>query len=187
MKQLLILILSFSFSGVFAQVTKTVNASASSLKWIGYKVTGSHEGTIGLESGTLQFDDNGILTGGSFVIDMSSIDVTDMDADMNKKLEGHLKSEDFFGVENYPKARLEITKAVSRGNGKEYKIDGNLTIKETTAPVKFIATVMGENAEAKIEVDRSVYNVRYGSGSFFDNLGDKTIYDIFELYVDLKM
>ncbi len=187
MRQLLILIFTFSFLGLMGQTVKQVNSDDSSLAWKGYKVTGSHEGNISLESGELSFDDQGSLVGGAFVIDMSSINVTDLDGDMKANLEGHLKSPDFFGVEKFPKAKIEIVKAVSRGNGKDYKVEANLTIKETTAPVKFIASLDEGSATAKIDVDRSVYDVRYGSGSFFDNLGDKTIYDIFELMVDLKI
>ena len=141
-----------------------------------------------IKNGNLDFTD-GKLTGGNFDIDMASITVTDLEGGMKGKLEGHLKSADFFGTEKYPTAKFVITKVVSRGKAGEYKIVGNITIKETTKEIKFNANVTEENgvktATADITLDRSEFNVRYGSGSFFDGLGDKTIYDEFDLSVNL--
>ena len=127
------------------------------------------------------------MTGGNFEIDMTSLKVTDLEGAMAGKLEGHLKSPDFFGIEKFPTASFKITKVVSRGTAGSYKIAGNLTIKETTKEIKFMTTLSadGKTADAKITVDRSDFNVRYGSGSFFDGLGDKTIYDEFDLNVKL--
>lgn len=162
-----------------------VKADKSSVTWKGYKVLGSHSGSVAIKEGTLEFDGD-VLTGGSFVIDMSSIACSDLTPGEGKeKLEGHLKSPDFFGIENYPSALLEITKVVSRGKPGDYKIIGNLTIKEKTNPVKFNAVVMDGLAKADIKIDRTEYDVRYGSGSFFDNLGDNTIYDEFDLSIVL--
>src|SRR5690606_35721546 len=104
------------------------------------------------------------------------------------KLVNHLKSDDFFGVEKYPTAKFEITKVVSQGND-QYLVTGNLTIKATTKEIEFPATIKAEGealtASAQITVDRSEYDIRYGSSSFFDNLGDKVIYDDFNLDVTL--
>jgi polyisoprenoid-binding protein YceI len=167
---------------------RTVSVAESDIVWNGYKVTGSHTGNIKLKSGELEFDGD-MLTGGSFVIDMTSITNTDLEGEWNQKLVGHLKSDDFFGVEKHPTATFEITQVVSRGKPGEYKIVGDLTIKGIKKEIKFQADVedMGDKAKAvaEIVVDRSEYNVRYGSGSFFDNLGDKTIYDEFDLQVNL--
>lgn len=165
--------------------TKQVNIEKSVVTWKGYKVLGSHTGTIQVSEGELTFDDEG-LTGGNFMINMSSLTCTDLESGKGKeKLEGHLKSDDFFGVNNFPTASFEITKVVSRGKEGEYKIVGNLTIKETTKEIKFNAVVKDNQAMADIKVDRSEFDVRYGSGSFFDNLGDNTIYDEFDLYINL--
>lgn len=167
---------------------RTISVAESNIVWNGYKVTGSHTGNIQLKSGELEFDGDQ-LTGGSFVIDMTSITNTDLEGEWNQKLVGHLKSDDFFGVEKYPTATFEITQVVSRGKPGEYKIVGDLTIKGIKKEIKFQADVedMGDKAKAVAEVvvDRSEYNVRYGSGSFFDNLGDKTIYDEFDLQISL--
>ena len=106
------------------------------------------------------------------------------DAQYNQKLIGHLKSADFFGVDQYSTANLVLTKS-SRFNNNQCVVQGNLTIKNKTDVVKFLVKREGETFKATIEVDRSKYDVRYGSSSFFDNLGDKVIYDVFELEVEL--
>lgn len=185
---LLVAFAFITFSFTTEPTVKKVNTAESQIVWKGYKVTGSHTGTIAIKDGNLDFDGE-TLTGGKFTIDMSTIKCTDLTGEYAQKLEGHLKSADFFGVENHPTANFEITNVVSRGKVGEYKIIGNLTIKETTNPVKFNATVnraAEQNvATANITIDRSDYDIRYGSGSFFENLGDKTIYDEFELEVKL--
>ncbi|OAV45378.1 YceI family protein [Lewinella sp. 4G2] len=169
-------------------VTVPVDTAGSQVTWKGYKVTGSHEGTIAIQQGDLEFTD-GQLTGGSFAIDMSSLKATDITGQGATKLEGHLKSDDFFGVANYPTAKLTITNVVSRGTPGEYRVTGDITIKETTKEIRFNTNVTESNgayvATADIKLDRTDFDVRYGSGSFFDNLGDKTIYDEFDLNVTL--
>ncbi len=168
--------------------TYKVDVTSSALTWKGYKVTGEHAGTVKLKSGSLQFAD-GTLTGGTFVIDMTSIKDTDLEGEWAAKLEGHLKSDDFFGVEKYPTSKFVISRAIPQDTKGNYKIIGNLTIKETTKEVKFFAQVSEKEgkvtATGKMTIDRSEYNVRYGSGSFFDDLGDKTIYDEFDMNVML--
>jgi len=168
------------------KTTYTVHTEKSSIEWNAYKVTGEHEGTIDITMGTLEME-NGKLVGGEFEIDMTSLAVTDLTGDTKGKLEGHLKSDDFFGVSTYPKAMLKITKVKEKADG--YHVTADLTIKENTHPVEFIAVMSedGDNmiARTRITVDRSKYDVRYGSNSFFDNLGDKAIYDNFDLAVKL--
>ena len=168
-------------------VSKSVDLKNSEVVWKGYKVLGSHTGTIGLKSGNLQFTD-GVLTGGQFEIDMNSIVCTDLEGGTADKLVGHLKSDDFFGVATYPTAKFVITNAYPYGKN-QYKVTGNLTIKETTQSIKFIADVSENDgvmmASADIEVDRSEYDVRYGSGTLVGNLGDNTIYDEFEMQVKI--
>lgn len=167
----------------------SVDTTESYIVWKGYKVTGSHTGKVLIKNGELEFDEAGTLTGGGFDIDMTTISCDDLEGEWADKLVGHLKSDDFFGVATYPTAKFVIKSVVSRGKPGEYKIVGDLTIKETTKEIKFNALVTeadGKNvANADITIDRSEFDVRYGSGSFFDNLGDKTIYDEFELSVNL--
>jgi len=164
---------------------KEVKVSESTVTWKGYKVTGSHEGLIQLESGHLEMDGNK-LTGGEFVVDMSTLVATDLEGDSKGKLEGHLKSDDFFGVEKHPTAKLVFT-SVKPMNKNSYTVTGDLTIKETTKPITFVVSVYENKATATMKVDRAEYDVRYGSGSFFDDLGDKAIYDEFDLVVDLAL
>ncbi|MBI5915352.1 MAG: YceI family protein [Bacteroidetes bacterium] len=170
--------------------TLRVDTMNSNIQWKAYKVTGEHSGVVNIKSGSLEYNDQGFFSGGSFDIDMTTIKNTDMQGDMAGKLEGHLKSDDFFGVAKYPMAKFVITKVVPRGKPGEYKITGNLTIKQTTKEVKFDANLTEADggkiiATGDMKIDRSDFDVRYGSGSFFDGLGDKTIYDEFDLKVKL--
>ncbi|WP_461532351.1 YceI family protein [Sinomicrobium sp.] len=164
--------------------TKEVDVKTSKITWKGYKVTGSHEGIIHLQKGSLSFDDNQ-LVGGEFIVDMTTIGSTDLSGENKENLDGHLKSDDFFGVEKHPTAKMVFTKVTPSGKN-AYEITADLTIKSETHPVTFTLSVYGSKATGGVKIDRSKYNVRYGSGSFFDNLGDKTIYDEFDLVVDLN-
>lgn len=186
------LVFGLAFTGMtFANggvETYTVDLSQSTIGWKGYKVTGQHRGSVGIKSGNLQFTE-GILQGGSFMMDMTSISNQDLSGHNKAKLEGHLKSDDFFGVEQHPVASFVITRAIALNSSGDYKIVGNLTIKNITKEIKFNANVQENGgsyiAQGDIKIDRSEFDVRYGSGSFFDNLGDKTIYDEFDIQVKL--
>ncbi len=168
-------------------ITKEIQSSA--ITWKAYKVTGSHTGTVDLKSGSLEFDDNGNLTGGNFMIDMSTIAITDITGGPAENLKGHLMSDDFFSVAKNPTATLNITSVAAKGTPGDYKVTADLTIKGKTAPVKFYTNIMDldgmKKATASIKVDRTEYDVQYGSGSFFSGLGDKTIYDEFDIDVEL--
>lgn len=168
----------------FKPVVYNVDVTKSSITWVGKKVTGSHNGTIAIKSGTLNVDGKNV-TGGSFVIDMTAI----KDADGSDKLEGHLKADDFFGSAKYPTSTFVITKVT--GKAPNLTVAGNLTIKGITKPLTFPATTT-VNADGtvsalagKIIVDRTKYDIRYGSKSFFDSIGDKAIDDNFEIGVKL--
>ena len=185
MKRALLLL---TISGLFlvnvgAQNKLSADTTKTKLLWLGEKVTGQHTGTINLQSGWLNWQDNKIVSG-EFNIDMASLKETEN----NERLLGHLKSDDFFGVAKYPLAKLVITGSTpfDKGSG---VVSGTLTIKDVTNPIEFKATMQkkddGTLFFANITVDRTKYNIRYGSGSFFDNLGDKTIYDEFKLKVNL--
>jgi len=100
-------------------------------------------------------------------------------------LKGHLASPDFFSVEDHPKATFVITRVAPRGTTGEYKVTEDMTIKDLTKEIRFNSNVAAGRATASIELDRTDYNVKYGYGSFFSNLGDKTIYDEFTLAVEL--
>ncbi|MCK0180076.1 YceI family protein [Flavobacteriaceae bacterium S0862] len=180
---LLALAISFSTYGVFSQ-SQSVNIENSTINWLGKKIGGQHEGFIQIKSGKLELKNDQIISG-NFTIDMTSITNTDLkDEGYNKKLVGHLKSDDFFGVEKYPTATFKITKATKFSNGKA-SVTGNLTIKDKTESITFDFVKNINHYTAKLEIDRSKFNVRYGSTSFFDSLGDKAINDIFTLDVKL--
>lgn len=162
---------------------KEVKAEKSSVTWKAYKVTGSHTGTVNLKEGSLVFD-NDKLTGGEFIVDMASLVDSDMEGGMKGKLEGHLKSDDFFGVETHPTSKLVFTKVKSSGKN-SYEVKGDLTIKGITKAITFDLSIYGSKATASLKVDRTNYDIKFRSGNFFENLGDKTIYDEFDLVVDL--
>ncbi len=163
---------------------KDIKVENSTLAWKGYKVTGSHTGTVAIESGNLMFKD-GVLTGGDILINMTTIESTDLEGEYKGKLEGHLKSDDFFGVEKFPTATLKLTKVKVAGKN-SYTATGDLTIKGITKSVDLDLSVYGNKANATIKIDRSEFNVRYGSTSFFDGLKDKAIYDEFDLVADFE-
>jgi len=175
--------MTFSFTTIEGG-KKEIKVESSKVVWKGYKVTGSHQGTIAIKSGHLNFDKD-ILTGGSFEIDMSTITVTDLEGEYKGKLEGHLKSDDFFGVEKFPTATLIFTKVKSNGKN-SYNVTGDITIKGKTESVTFNVSIYGNKASVSLKIDRTKFDVRYGSTSFFDGLKDKAIYDEFDLIADLE-
>ena len=171
--------IAFSFTTI---KEKTIEIKNSTITWKGYKVPGQHEGTIQLKAGNLIFDNNK-LVGGNFVMDMTSIDVTDLQGSYKDKLVGHLKSDDFFGSATHKTAALKITKVVNNGN--KATVTGDLTIKGITNSITFDMTVTDNKATAFLKINRAKYDIRYGSNSFFDDLKDKAIYDEFDLNVNL--
>ena len=182
-KSLAVFVLALTLTTTVFAGTQKVDVAKSSVKWLGKKVAGEHSGTISVKEGSLDVN-GGKVTGGKVVIDMNSIVCTDLtDASWNAKLVGHLKSDDFFGVATYPTAELALTKVEGT------KFSGNLTIKGITNPVSFTATSSKEEKsvvyKGTITIDRTKYNVKYGSKSFFDNLGDKVINDEFTLDFNL--
>lgn len=174
---------TLSFTKI-ANEKKEIKTDKSKVVWKGYKVTGSHEGTISIQSGFLTFNESK-LVGGEVVIDMTTLGSTDLQGEYKGKLDGHLKSDDFFGVENHPTATLVFTNVTASGKN-SYNVTGNLTIKGKTNPITFAISIYGNKATASLKVDRTKYDVRYGSTSFFDDLKDKAIYDEFDLVSDLE-
>ena len=169
-------------------VNVMVNTESSTIKWVGSKISSSHEGNVNIEKGFLSIN-HGVLHGGEFSIDMNSITCTDIKSKKKRDyLVGHLKNEDFFNVKTFPRASISIESA-TKGDGNIYKIVALLTIKGITHPVIFEADVNinGQDylAKAKIKIDRTKWGIKYGSGSFFDNLGDKMILDEVEFDIFL--
>ncbi|MBK7506058.1 MAG: YceI family protein [Bacteroidetes bacterium] len=157
---------------------KTIDTAKSLIKWEGKKVVYGHNGTVSIKEGSLLIS-KGKINGGSFVIDMTSLKCTDIeDQAKNANLIGHLKDADFFDVAKYPTSKLVIKKIGELKDGVQ-TITADLTIKDKTNPITFstaVKTVGGKvMAGAKFSIDRTKYDIRYGSDSFFDNLGDKAI------------
>lgn len=166
-----------------ADEKKEVKTETSTVTWKAYKVTGSHTGTIDLNSGALMFDGDK-LTGGEFEVNMPTLVTTDLEGESKGKLEGHLKSDDFFGVETHPTAKLIFSEVKASGKN-SYEVTGDLTIKGITKPVTFDVSIYGSKATATLKVDRTNYDVKYGS-TLFGAAADKAIYDEFDLVVDLE-
>ena len=170
---------------VSAQSLK-VNTIESKLKWTGKKVSGEHWGYINLKSGSLTIEDDKIISG-MFTIDMNSMNCKDLESpEWNQKLIGHLKSDDFFSVEKFATSTLTIKKADKFVDGVA-NVTADLEIKGITKPVSFKAKKTDNGYKAVITIDRTEYDVRYGSGKFFDNLGDNMIDDDFTLEVKLVL
>jgi polyisoprenoid-binding protein YceI len=169
--------------------TYAVVPAESELIWNGKKVAGEHSGTINLQDGELLVAGNDVV-GGTLTIDMNSITNTDLtDPEYNGQLVGHLKNDDFFSVDKHPTATFKINAvspiADAAAGQPNYNVEGDLTIKGITKPVSFPATISVENgvanAKADVKVDRTQYDIRYGSTNFFENLGDKAIDNEFTL------
>ncbi len=173
--------------------TYTVDTSASEVMWLAKKVTGQHNGTVQIESGMLGVE-NGKLQSGQFTMNMKSIYVQDLEgnAENQGKLTGHLNSPDFFNTDSFPTATFVITEAKMKdgAGAANYDITGNLTIKGITKSITFPAMVemQGEmaTATADFNIDRREWNIRYGSKTFFPSIGDKAIYDDFNIKLKLS-
>lgn len=188
MLNVILLAIGLTVNPVETNATYQAKVDESSVAWTATKVvSGGHSGTVKISEGSLDINGNK-LKGGSFTIDMTTIENTDLSGEWKAKLEGHLKSDDFFAVETYQTATLKITSASSKGAGK-FDVTADITIKGKTESITFPATVSVDGdqvtATAKLTIDRTKFDVRYGSNSFFDNLGDKAISDEFTLDVNL--
>lgn len=172
---------------------QTVDAKSSTVTWEGKKVTGSHNGDIQISNGYINIE-NGTVKGASVIIDMTSINTTDLDGGAKESLDGHLMSDDFFGVEQFPTAQFELVSLnpLRAANGMNFTAKGTVTIKGRTADVSFPVKVEMDKSETTISgemtLDRSNFDVRFRSKSFFDaaELGDKLIYDEFTIGFALK-
>ncbi len=169
--------------------TLVISLEDSKVNWTGKKVTGQHTGTIDISKGEV-YVDNGKLTGGFVEMDMNSIKNSDLaDPELNAKLVKHLKSDDFFAADKFPVSKFEITRVKElndpdKPNANAY-VMGNLTIKNITRSIIFPAEIKIDNnvlkCKASADIDRTEWSIKYGSGKFIENLGDKMIYDVFNL------
>lgn len=189
MKKIILITLTVLFFAVNVQAeVYRLDTAQSKIEWIGKKLTEKHHGTIQVKSGTLNVDGMKI-TGGEFEIDMNTIKVLNIqNPKSNAKLTNHLKSDDFFSAEKFPTSKFMITR-VEQKKGNIVEVTGNLTIKGITHIVT-IPTTLKKNgdtlqATGSVKLDRTRWDIKYGSGKFFKGLGDKLIRDDFELKLNL--
>ena len=153
-------------------------------------MTGKHNGIVSLKSGSIEIEENNII-GGSFSIDMTSINTTDLKGEYKDKLDGHLKSKDFLNVEEFNTATFKINtvKSLKSDEGFNHTIAGELTIKGITHPIAFPANIKITDgklaAYGEMTIDRTKYDIKYGSASFFESIGDKAIMDDFIMKISL--
>lgn len=169
-----------SMSFVSKDYKISIDLEKSAVSWTGKKVVGEHSGNIKIKSGHVVLTD-GKLSGGEFVMDMNTIETTDMKGKMADKLDGHLMSADFFDVEKFPEAKFVASSVEAAAGLGNYTVKGDLTIKGQTHPVNFTAVQSDSDVSGRMMIDRTLYGIQYGSGSFFDNLGDKAIDNEFAL------
>ena len=192
MNKLFYISLLFLFSNsIFSQIlSQSINITKSNVKWYGDEITGKqHYGSLKFKEGNIILTGTGKISdkiiSGNFVVDMTSLNVEDLTGRGKTSLEGHLKSDDFFSVNKFNFAYLKILKSNDPINGVQ-TINGDLTIKGISHPVTFTMELNGKKAKSNLIFDRTKYDVKFRSGNFFQNLGDKLIYDDIKLEVNLE-
>ncbi|MDP3800381.1 MAG: YceI family protein [bacterium] len=172
---------------VLADGAYVVDVPNSELKWEGKKkfIPGYYDrGIIKIQSGSFVVS-SGVVESGELTVDMSTIDVESTGRGSDEsRLAKHLKSADFFDATNFPTAKFELVK-ITPVTGLDHTAEGSLTIKGITKavnfPVKIYSDLGGVVVEGKAVIDRSLWNVRYGSETFFDNLGNNVIENNFSV------
>jgi len=193
MKHLTFLLLCASLMGLAftnpasnAVVVYKVDTNASTVKWTAAKVTGTHFGKVPVKMGTLSVEKNK-LTGASFEVNMAALTVEDGGG--NERLRGHLNNDDFFATDKHPTATFKSTKVTAKDKAGNYTVVGDMTIKNITKSITFDANVVVASGKATgkatIKLDRTDYDIKFRSGKFFPDLGDRLIYDEFTLEVNL--
>ena len=161
---------------IFQKGRFNLDSTSSKAEWFGEKTTGSHNGDIQIEKGFIETDDNGNIISGKFMLDMQSINCTDLRGKRKSSIEEHLKNEDFFDTKKYPHALFVIEQV------KEKTIIGSLTLKGITKKIKFNYTQLNNlTYTAEIIVDRTLFDIKYKSKTIFPDIGDQFIYDEFKI------
>lgn len=186
------LLVSILLMGLNLSSQVQMDLTKSSIKWIGKEITTKeHFGALKFSKAQLEFNGD-VLTGGEFTVDMTTLDVQDLSGGGKQRLEGHLRSDDFFSVDKHQTSYLKINEVLPpelsriEADNNSFEVSGELTIKGITQPIVFtLKPVSDQSYVADLTFDRSDYNVRFRSGSFFENLGDKLILDDIKLEVTL--
>lgn len=175
----IICVILISFPLILSAQTSILDIEKSSLKWTGKKITNSsHYGSLKFKSGEVNFAKD-LISSGKFIVDMTTINVEDIQGNGKSRLEGHLRSDDFFSVDSFKEATLVLKSSAK--DGENLNVKGTLSIKGLDSEVEFVMIKDGSNWKSKLTFDRSKHNVRFRSGSFFQNLGDNLILDDIEL------
>ena len=182
------LMLVLTFTSNAQGKTFSIDTQKSQVKWTGKKITKKHYGKIKVKKGDVVIDAGG-LSSGEIVIDMRSMTCDDIEnPKYNKKLLKHLKNDDFFKTDKYPESSLKI-KTATKISADKYKIAAEMTILGQTHPITFTLVIAskdkGYQAKGTVVINRTKWGIRYGSGSFFDNLGDRAILDDFDIEFEL--
>ena len=189
-----LILISFLFlisNSTYSQTSSIpIDINKSNVKWYGDEITGKqHYGSLKFKEGNIVLTGTGKVSdkiiSGNFIVDMTSLNVEDLTGRGKNSLEGHLKSDDFFSVSKFNYAYLKILKSNDPINGVQ-TINGDLTIKGISHPVTFTMELNGKKAKSNLIFDRTKYDVKFRSGNFFQNLGDKLIYDDIKLEVNLE-
>lgn len=175
------ILLGALFATIAISQAAEVDLKNSDLEWKGTKVTGEHVGKISFKEASLDVNKKGLIKKGKFVVDMNTVKVTDLEGEWADKLKGHLLSKDFFEAEKFPTANL----VVNKDDGK--KLKGKLTIKGKTQKVEIPYTKSGDDYKGVLKFDRTKFDMIYGSGDFFKELGDKMIHNEVTLNFNIKV
>ena len=184
------LLFLFSFTLLFSSVSYQLDTKLSSLEWVGSKVTGSHNGLIDFDFGSITLVD-GDLTEAKLRVDMNTIRNLDIESEKYRKyLEDHLKDDDFFGVDSFPSSEIIY---ISSDEG--YKADNKLLItcdliikgikNRITFPITSAINDSTAVFSGSVNIDRTIYDIKYKSKSFFPDIGDAFIYDEFKINFNL--
>lgn len=180
------------FSTLAIADTYKVDTAASRVEWkAGKKIGSFHNGDIKVKGGTVEVDAKSLVKSAEVTVDMKTIADEDLkDAAYNKKLVGHLSSDDFFKVEKFPESKFVLKSIKQKGAKDEFEVTGDLTMIGKTESVTFPAKISVENGVLKgsgtMTIERLKWGLQYGSGSIFKSLtADKIINDTFELKLNI--
>lgn len=171
-----------------------VDVGQSSIEWIGRNLASRHHGSLRISGGYFHFE-NGLPTRGRAELDMNSIEAADIQSpQMRKVLDDHLKSHDFFDSERFPVGVVELAQIrvsdSAASSLPNMQVEGSLTLKDVKNPISIAAThsLTAEGrwiAQAHFDIDRTEWDVIYGSSRYFRSLGQHLVHDLISLQIKI--